>query len=283
VGSLHEREPEVGFGFGLCGKEQAMDAREANGRQQLGGDDAITTRIGALALALAIPVLVVAEYFHPSKEDPMDNHAVFMEYAHSHIWTTVHLGEYFGFLLLLGGLVALYYSVSAKPGVGAGLAPFGLAAAVTAAASFTVLQAVDGVALKRAVDAWASASAPQKTAAFAAAEAVRWTEIAMNSFSFFLAGVALFLFGLAITLGSVYPPWVGVIAAVSGAAFMYDGAVVVAYEGFVPSIIKLVGLLLLAVWAFIMAFLMWRNGGRRRITRLGPTPPGAAPRPASTS
>ena len=63
---------------------------------------------------------------------------------------------------------------------------------------------------------------------------------------------------------------------------MYDGAVVVAYEGFVPSIIKLVGLLLLAVWAFIMAFLMWRNGGRRRITRLGPTPPGAAPRPAST-
>jgi hypothetical protein len=261
-----------------------MDAREeANGRQQLGGDDAITTRIGALALALAIPVLVVAEYFHPSKEDPMDNHAVFMEYAHSHIWTTVHLGEYFGFLLLLGGLVALYYSVSAKPGVGAGLAPFGLAAAVTAAASFTVLQAVDGVALKRAVDAWASASAPQKTAAFAAAEAVRWTEIAMNSFSFFLAGVALFLFGLAIALGRVYPRWVGVIAAVSGAAFMYDGAVVVAYEGFVPSIIKLVGLLLLAVWAFIMAFLMWRNGGRRRITRLGPTPPGAAPRPASTS
>jgi hypothetical protein len=202
----------VGFESGLCGKEQAMDAREANGRQQLGGDDAITTRIGALALALAIPVLVVAEYFHPSKEDPMDNHAVFMEYAHSDIWTTVHLGEY-----------------------------------------------------------------------FAAAEAVRWTEIAMNSFSFFLAGLTLFLFGLAIALGRVYPRWVGVIAAVSGAAFMYDGAVVVAYEGFVPSIIKLVGLLLLAVWAFIMAFLMWRNGGRRRITRLGPTPPGAAPRPASTS
>jgi hypothetical protein len=50
---------------------------------------------------------------------------------------------------------------------------------------------------------------------------------------------------------------------------MYNGVVVVAYEGFVPSIIKLVGLLLLAVWAFIMAFLMWRNGGRRRIARLG--------------
>src|SRR5215212_9379086 len=209
-----------------------MDALEANG-QQVGGDDAITTRIGALALPLAIPVLGVAEYFHPAREDPMDNHAVFMEYAHSHIRTTVHLGEYFGFLLLLGGLIALYYSVSAKPGVGAGLAPFGVAAAVTAAASYTVLQAVDGITLKRAVDAWANAPAPEKTAAFAAAEAVRWTEIGMNSLSFFLAGLTLFIFGLAIALGSVYPRWVGLVAAVSGAAFMYDGVVVVAYEGFV--------------------------------------------------
>jgi hypothetical protein len=63
---------------------------------------------------------------------------------------------------------------------------------------------------------------------------------------------------------------------------MYDGAVVVAYEGFVPSIVKTVGLLLLAVWAFVMAALMWRNGSRRRIARVGPTSPGAAQRPSST-
>jgi hypothetical protein len=240
-----------------------MDAREGTGRQ-LGGDDAITTRLGAVALPLGVIVIGIAEHFHPAKEDPMDNHAVFMEYAHSNIWTAVHFAEYFGFLLLLGGLVALYYSVSAKRGVGAGLAPFGFAAAVMTAASYTVLQAVDGIALKRAVDAWASAPDAQQTAAFAAAEAVRWIEIAMNSFSFFLAGLTLFLFGLAIGLGSVYPLWAGLIAVVSGAAFMYDGVVVVAYEGFVPSIIKLVGLLLLVVWAFVMAVLMWRNGGRRR-------------------
>ena len=230
--------------------------------RQVGGDVPITTRIGAAMLPLGVVVLVVAEHFHPAREDPMDFPAVFREYAQSNIWTAVHLGEYFGFLLLLGGLVALYYSVSAKPGVGAGLAPFGLAAAVTAAASFTVLQAVDGIALKRAVDAWVSAPADQQSAAFAAAEAVRWIEIAMNSLSFFLAGLTLFIFGLAIALGAVYPRWAGLIAVVSGAALMYDGAVVVAYEGFVPSIIKLVGLLLLAVWAFVMAVLMWRYGGR---------------------
>lgn len=241
-----------------------MDAREAAGRQ-VGRDGAITTRLGAAALPLGVVVLLVSEIFHPAREDPMDFPAVFMEYARSDIWTTVHLGEYFGFLLLLGGLVALYYSVGAGPG--AGLAPFGFAAAVTAAASFTVLQAVDGIALKRAVDAWASAPADRETAAFAAAEAVRWIEIGMNGLSFFLAGLTLFLYGLAIALGSVYPRWVGLIALVSGAAFMYDGAVVVAYEGFGPSPVKLVGILLLAVWAFIMAVLMWRISGR--IARVG--------------
>jgi hypothetical protein len=62
------------------------------------------------------------------------------------------------------------------------------------------------------------------------------------------------------------------VATVSGAAFIYDGVGVVAYEGFVPSTAKLVGLLLLTVWAFAMAVLMWRDGGRRRIALLAPAP-----------
>jgi hypothetical protein len=258
-----------------------MDAREAATRQ-IGGDDAITTRMGAMILPIGVILIAISEIFHPARENPMDFPAVFEEYAHSNVWTTVHLGEYFGFLLLLGGLVALYYSVSARPGAGAGLAPFGFAAAVTTAASFTVLQAVDGITLRYAVDHWASAPAPQKAAAFAAAEVARWTEIGMNSLSYFLAGLTLFLFGLAIALGRVYPRWVGLMAALSGAAFMYDGALVVAYQGFVPSIIKVAGLLLLAGWAFVMAALMWRNGSRRRVARLGSTPTESAQRPAGT-
>ena len=123
-----------------------MDAREAAG--QVGGDDASTTRMGAVALLVGVVLIAISEVFHPSREDPMDIPAVFEEYADSGVWTTVHLGEYFGFLFLLGGLVALYYSVSARPGAGAGLAPFGLAAAVMTAASFTVLQAVDGIHIK---------------------------------------------------------------------------------------------------------------------------------------
>jgi hypothetical protein len=260
-----------------------MDAREYTGRQ-LGGDDTITTRIGAIALPIGVVLIAISEVFHPSRQDPMDFPAVFREYASSQVWTTVHFGEYFGFLFLLGGLVALYYSVSARPDLGAGLAPFGLAAAVTTAASFTVLQAVDGVTLRYAVHNWVSAPDHQKAAAFAAAEVARWTEIGLNGFSYFLAGLTLLIFGLAIALGKVYPRWVGSIAVLSGAALMYDGAVVVAYEGFVADIVKLVGLLLLAVWGFIMAFLMWRNSSsRRRNARLATTPPAPAPQPASSS
>ncbi len=64
-------------------------------------------------------------------------------------------------------------------------------------------------------------------------------------------------------------------AAVSGAAFMYNGAVEVAYRGFVPSIVKIVGLLLLAVWALVMAVLMLRSSVRgRRIARIESATPG---------
>lgn len=256
------------------GAAEVMAARKSNGGPVEEDElttlraGAITTRLGAVALPLGVIVLVISEVFHPSREDPMDNVAVFREYANSDVWTTVHLGEYFGFLLLLGSLVALYYSVSTRPGTGAGLAPFGLAAAVTAAASFTVLQAVDGIALKRAVDTWVNAPAAQESAAFAAAEAIRWIEIGMNSLSYFLAGLTLFLYGVVIALGTAYPRWAGLIAVVSGMALMYNGLVEVAYEGFVASVIKLVGLALWAVWAFIMAILMWRSGSRRHTDRL---------------
>jgi hypothetical protein len=52
-----------------------MDAR-----MRLG---AITTRIGAVAFPLGAILLVVSTAIHPSREDVMDNPAVFMEYAQS--------------------------------------------------------------------------------------------------------------------------------------------------------------------------------------------------------
>src|SRR5919112_2794280 len=147
-GPVRLRESHTrGTGPGLCRKEWAMDSREGAARQ-VGGDDANTTRMGAVALPIGVLLIAISEIFHPSREDPMDFPAVFREYAQSDVWTTVHLGEYFGFLFLLGGLVALYYSVSARPGAGAGLSPFGLAAAGARAPSFIFLATAAGETLR---------------------------------------------------------------------------------------------------------------------------------------
>jgi hypothetical protein len=96
VGSLHEWDPEVDFGSGHCGKELAMDAREAAARQ-IGGADAITIRMGDVALPIGIVLIAISEVFHPAREDPMDFPAVFEEYAQNDVWTTVHLGTDPGF------------------------------------------------------------------------------------------------------------------------------------------------------------------------------------------
>src|SRR5215213_1151175 len=218
----------------------------------------LTARIGAVLFLLSLVVLVISTQLHPAHENPMDNPAVFREYAQSNLWIAVHLGQFAGFLLVIGGLVALYFSIAIKPDAAAAVARFGFAAAITTGASFTILQAVDGVALKRAVDAWASAPPDQQTAAFAAAEAIRWIEIGVNSLSFSLVGLTLVLYGIALALGDVYPRWLGWLAAAAGVAHIIRG-IGVSYQGFVPSMAALIGLALLALWTVIMAVMMWRR------------------------
>jgi uncharacterized membrane protein len=228
-----------------------MDARSMRA-------EAITARIGAIALPLGVILfVVVTAIFHPHREAPMDNPAVFMEYAQSDSWVAIHLAQWFAALLLIGGLVALYYSITAKPEANAAVARFGLAAAVLAGAALTMLQAVDGVALKWAVDNWASAPAGEEGAAFAAAETLRWTEYSLQSYSNILLGLTLILYGLAIALGSVYPHWLGWVAVGSGVAWIVHG-LMVPYVGLFNSIPRLVAIVLMALWAFIIGVLMWR-------------------------
>src|SRR5215203_7002475 len=208
----HQRRIMGGRTWDFCGprgEENVMDARM--------GEEAISNRAGAVALPLAIIVFVVSTAIHPSGE-VMNNPVIFMVYAQDDSWIAVHFGQWLGVLLLFGGLVALYYSITAKTeSAGAGVvARFGLAAAVLAAASLTMLQAVDGVALKWAVDAWVNAPADQEAAAFAAAEGLRWSEYSLQSYSNILLGLTLILYGLAIALGAVFPRWLGWVAVGSG-------------------------------------------------------------------
>src|SRR5512134_869517 len=95
------------------------------------GAETITARIGAASLPLGVILFVVATaFFHPSRENPMNNVAVFMEYAENDSWVLVHFVQWLAALLISGGLVSLYYSITTTPQreSSAGVARFGLAA-----------------------------------------------------------------------------------------------------------------------------------------------------------
>jgi len=234
--------------------------------------EANTTRMGAIALPLGVILfVVVTAIFHPHREAPMDNPAIFMEYAQSDSWVAIHFAQWFAALLLIGGFVALYYSITSKPEANAAVARFGLVAALLTGAALTMLQAIDGVALKWAVDTWASAPADQEVAAFSAAAALRWTEYSLQSYSFILLGLTFILYGVAIALGTVYPRWLGWVAVGSGVAWIVHG-VMVPYVGLFDSIPRLVAIVLMALWAFIIGVLMWRIAHSESALPTRPTP-----------
>ena len=54
----------------------------------------------------------------------MDNPAVFREYAQSELWIAVHRDQFLGFLLVIGGLLAVYYSLATRRDVGVAVARF---------------------------------------------------------------------------------------------------------------------------------------------------------------
>jgi hypothetical protein len=252
--------------YGTRGKENVMVARGVPGGRQVGEDDAITTRIGAVAFPLGVILLVVSTIIHPSRE-VMNNPAIFRVYAQHDSWIAVHFGQWFGGLLFFGGLTAVYYSITEKSeSAGTVIARFGFAAAILTLASTTILQVVDGVALKWAVDAWANAPADQEAATFAVAEGLRWTEYGLQSYSNILLGLTLIFYGLAMALGTVYPRWLGWVAAGSGVAWIVHG-LMVPYIGLFTSPPRGIALILMYLWALVMAYLMWRHSSRGRIAR----------------
>jgi Domain of unknown function (DUF4386) len=229
-------------------------------------------RIGAVSLAAGLVAAVVFEMLHPSREDPNNNPLVFAEYAADGDWTTVHLGQLAGALLLIGGLVALCGSLAGGRALSAAWARLATASAITAAAAYGVLQVVDGVALKRAVDAWTAAPEAEKTTAFQAAQTVRWTEYGLNGLTFTLVGLTLVLVGVAMLTGDRFPRWLGAWAIAAGIAYGVKG-LGVAYDGFAATLPGLVALFLFGTWVITMVIVMWRRSTRVARPAAEPAPP----------
>ena len=146
----------------------------------------------------------IVSRFHPSEQDPNNHPAVFAEYAASTDWIWVHYAQFAAVMLLLAGFVGLHRALVAGDSPRS-VDQLAFVATIMSAAALTVLQAVDGVALKHAVDAWAAATGPEQIARFGDAETVRWLEWGVNSFFYSLVGLMVGLFGLAIVTRTVVP------------------------------------------------------------------------------
>src|SRR4030095_9677060 len=148
-------------------------------------------RLAAVLLLAGVVITAIAGFLHAEGPDPNDHQTIFAIYAASQSWTAVLLGQFIGMLIITFGFVALFFALDVHGGVGVWLNRFALLSAGGALALYGVLQAVDVVVLKQAVNAWASAGDGDKAVRFAAAETVRWLEWAVRSYQSFVFGLAL--------------------------------------------------------------------------------------------
>ncbi len=219
----------------------------------------------ALSLAAAAAVIgplgyVAVTLFHPPGLEANDHPAVFREYAMAQTWVAIHLLQLAGLVAGLVGIAGVAASVLRLPAQGRLLAlpALGLAAAGIPLAA--VLQAVDGIALKRAVDAWVVAGGTAGSPGFAAARGMRWLEEGVNAVFGLTLGVAVVLVGAAMARGSAYPRWVGWLGGAIGMAVVI-GAVLVAETGFSPAA-QAWGLArnpALWIWTAVAGVLLWRR------------------------
>jgi hypothetical protein len=216
-----------------------------------------SVRLAAVLIFAGVVVTAVAGFLHPEGADANDHRTIFAIYAASQSWTAVHLGQFVGMMIITFGLMALFFALDVRSGVGLWLNRFALLSAGAALALYGVLQAVDGVGLKQAVNAWALAENGDKAARFAAAETVRWLEWAVRSYQSFVFGLALILFGAVIAVtGRVSRP-IGYLMALSGLCYVAQGWII-GSTGFssanqIPTLLGIGMILIWTVWLLIAA------------------------------
>lgn len=213
--------------------------------------------LGVLGLAL---VVVMEGFLHPQGAHPNNSPAAFREYAASGSFTSIHIGDFVGTMCIVLALVALYRGVSLQGGWPRACATVGVVAAVVVAAVFAVQMAVDGVALKSAVDDWVSAPAPEKPVAFRVANGIRDVEKGLSGFFQIANGIALLGLGLAVALARGLPRWLGAVGALAGVGALIGGWAT-AHTGFSmeASRFSLPTVILLAVFVLGVSTLLWRR------------------------
>ena len=220
-------------------------------------------RIGAVSLIVGFVLTIVHVALlvvDAPLSDPGDTEAFIQSIVDSSIWAGIHVLVLVPLLLGVGGLLALYRSITGEPG--AALAQLGFAAALMGAAITSVSVAIlGGGAMKELAGAWAAAA--DKEVPFAVAKATILVSFDIGSWgNLVFYGVAPILYGLAISLTGIYPKWLGWVAVVGGV-----GGVLIQIVQFsqgvslVTSGVYVASFLVVTLWLVVMGVLMWRKAG----------------------
>jgi hypothetical protein len=229
-------------------------------------------RMGSIAFIAGLVIAVVSTFvFHPTSKDLMDNPVVFTMYAEDPLWIASHIGQFAGILLIFaGGFVALHrLLVKSESATASALSWLGLVTAIITASAFTILQAVDGIALKIAVNTW-YATPPgeeeRKATYFGVAEGLRWTEWAIQAYYRMLNGAVALIFGVAIAKSTILSKWIGAVGIAAGVVGIAAG-VVVAYVGFSSARDPVTNLstFIFYPWIVILGIFMWRKTTTKKI------------------
>jgi hypothetical protein len=229
-------------------------------------------RIGSIAFLAGVIIVVVSTAIHPSREDPANHLLVFAEYASDDSWIAVHIGQFAGGIMVFaGGFVALYrLLVQSESNMAPVLAWIGLALAIMTASAFAILQAVDGIALKMAVDSWVAAPPEEKAITFRVAEGIRFIEYGTNSIFRILQGTVAVIFGVAIVKSKLLSRWIGGAGVIVGAVTIYAG-IEVAYLGFGYANIgglRGISMIIYFIWVGILGGFMWKKSMSKIIQKI---------------
>jgi hypothetical protein len=185
-------------------------------------------------LLLAGQVLYVAITLFHAGGPANDHQVIFAAYAASASWTAVHVAQFLCMSILLAGFLTLFFAMDTPPGAASWSSRVGAAMALVSLALYGAVLAVDGVALKQAVNAWASAPEAEKAARFASAETMRWLEWGMRSYENFALGLTLLLFAATLLRSAWAPRLLALLMALSGLAYFAQGWTA-GSEGFSPA------------------------------------------------
>src|ERR687895_276836 len=226
----------------------SVSRREPRGASGTSADPGALTLSGVLLLVGFVVNAIQRMIWHPTGAED-DHEAIFREYAASDAWEATHLAEFVLVLVALAGLLVLCRALRRETPY---LALLAASALIATGATWAVLQAVDGVALKQAVDAWIDASGTEEATRFADAETARWIEWGLQSYFRVLLDVAFLLLGAGAVVSRLVPSWLGVLLAVGGMLSLAVGFSV-AYAGLESGFQDAVGIALqLVVLVFIV-------------------------------